>query len=63
MAAERNDDAPAPVIDLEPILAQVKTGDPVGAAYRLQQAVGREVPGRLFYEAGSIALSRRDDLG
>lgn len=51
------------MIDLEPILEQVHVGDPVGAAYRLTQAFGTAADGRSFYEAGSLALSRRDELG
>ncbi len=51
------------VRDLEPIFDQVKTGDPIGAAYRLAQMAGTDEAGRFFYEAGSIALSRRDELG
>src|SRR5262245_59235802 len=51
------------MVDLEPILEQVASGDPVGAAYRLTQAAGKDAPGRMFYEAGSVALSRRDELG
>lgn len=50
-------------LDIEPILAQVQAGDPVGAAYRLSQLAGREGEGRIFYEAGSIALARREELG
>jgi tetratricopeptide (TPR) repeat protein len=49
--------------DLEPIFEQVQVGDPVGAAYRLVQLLGSEAPGTAFYEAGSRALARRDDLG
>lgn len=51
------------MIDLEPIFERVRAGDPVGAAYRFTQAAGTEAPGRMFYEAGSIALGRRDELG
>jgi tetratricopeptide (TPR) repeat protein len=51
------------VIDLEPIFEQIHVGDPVGAAYRLTQALGPQAEGRSFYEAGSRALSRRDELG
>jgi tetratricopeptide (TPR) repeat protein len=50
-------------IDLEPIFEQVQVGDPVGAAYRLVQQLGSEASGRAFYDAGSRALARRDDLG
>lgn len=49
--------------DLDPILERVGAGDPVGAAYRLTQEAGAEAPGRLFYDAGSMALARRDELG
>ncbi len=49
-------------VDLEPIFDQVQTGDPVGAAYRLAQLLAG-APGRAFYEAGSLALARRDELG
>ena len=49
--------------DLEPIFEQVQVGDPVGAAYRLVQLLGSEASGTAFYEAGSRALARRDDLG
>jgi tetratricopeptide (TPR) repeat protein len=48
---------------LEPIFDQVLSGDPVGAAYRLEQTLGPHAPGRDFYEAGSQALARRDELG
>lgn len=51
------------MIDLDAILERVKSGDPVGAAYRLIQQAGDAAPGRMFYEAGSVALSRREDLG
>lgn len=51
------------MIELEPIFAQVKAGDPIGAAYRMARTAGEDVPGRVFYEAGAIALSRRDELG
>jgi tetratricopeptide (TPR) repeat protein len=51
------------MIEIEPILQQIRSGDPVGAAYRLEQALGGDAPGRAFYEAGSVALSRREDLG
>lgn len=51
------------VFDLDPILEQVQGGDPVGAAYKLEQTLGKDAPGRAFYEAGSIALARRDELG
>jgi len=51
------------LLDIEPILSQVQTGDPVGAAYKLGQLLGAEAPGRAFYEAGSIALGRREELG
>ncbi len=51
------------MLDIEPILSQVQTGDPVGAAYKLGQLLGTEAPGRAFYEAGSIALGRREELG
>lgn len=51
------------MIDIEPILERVQAGDPVGAAYRLAQIAGAEAVGRVFYEAGSIALARRDELG
>jgi tetratricopeptide (TPR) repeat protein len=50
-------------LDLEPILEQVQVGDPVGAAYRLSQSMGTGAEGRAFYEAGSLALARRDELG
>ena len=49
--------------ELEPIFEQVQVGDPVGAAYKLVQTLGTEAPGTAFYEAGSRALARRDDLG
>src|SRR5687768_17791218 len=49
--------------DLDPILEQVQAGDPVGAAYRLEQLLGKDAPGGAFYEAGSLALSRREELG
>jgi tetratricopeptide (TPR) repeat protein len=49
-------------IDLDPIFAQVKAGDPIGAAYRLQ-TIAADGPGRMFYEAGAAALSRREELG
>ena len=49
--------------DLEPIFDQVQGGDPVGAAYRLVQLLGPAAAGKTFYEAGSMALARRDDLG
>jgi tetratricopeptide (TPR) repeat protein len=51
------------LVELEPILERVGAGDPVGAAYRLSQEAGAEAPGKLFYDAGSVALSRRDELG
>jgi tetratricopeptide (TPR) repeat protein len=51
------------LIELEPILERVASGDPVGAAYRLSQEAGTEAPGKLFYDAGSLALSRREELG
>jgi tetratricopeptide (TPR) repeat protein len=51
------------LLDIEPILSQVQTGDPVGAAYKLGQLLGAGAPGRAFYEAGSIALGRREELG
>lgn len=51
------------MIELEPIFAQVKAGDPIGAAYRMARSVAEDTPGRVFYEAGAIALSRRDELG
>jgi tetratricopeptide (TPR) repeat protein len=51
------------LIELEPILERVASGDPVGAAYRLTQEAGPEAPGKLFYDAGSMALSRREELG
>ncbi len=50
-------------MELESILERVGAGDPVGAAYRLSQEAGAEAPGKLFYDAGSLALSRRDELG
>jgi len=50
-------------VELESILERVGAGDPVGAAYRLSQEAGAEAPGKLFYDAGSLALSRRDELG
>jgi tetratricopeptide (TPR) repeat protein len=50
-------------IDLDPIFAQVKAGDPIGAAYKLAQIAGDTGPGRMFYEAGAAALARRDELG
>jgi tetratricopeptide (TPR) repeat protein len=50
-------------MDLDPILEQVQSGDPVGAAYRLVQLLGKEAVGRTFYEAGSTALAQRDDIG
>src|SRR5450432_935925 len=50
-------------MDFEPIFSQVQTGDPVGAAYKLAQQLGADAPGRSFYEVGSTALSRRDELG
>ena len=49
--------------DLEPIFDQVQSGDPVGAAYRLVQLFGPSGTGKAFYEAGSMALARRDELG
>jgi tetratricopeptide (TPR) repeat protein len=51
------------LLDLEPIFEQVQASDPVGAAYRLVQLLGVEGDGRAFYEAGSLALARRDELG
>ncbi len=48
---------------LEQVLEQIQVGDPVGAAYRFQQAMGNGAEGRSFYEAGSLALARRDELG
>jgi Tfp pilus assembly protein PilF len=51
------------MLDLDPILERVGAGDPVGAAYRLTQEAGKEAPGKLFYDAGSQALARRDELG
>jgi tetratricopeptide (TPR) repeat protein len=51
------------LVELEPILERVGAGDPVGAAYRLSQEAGPDAPGKLFYDAGSVALSRRDELG
>jgi tetratricopeptide (TPR) repeat protein len=51
------------LLDLDPILERVGAGDPVGAAYRLTQEAGQEAPGKLFYDAGSVALARRDELG
>lgn len=51
------------MIELEPIFAQVKAGDPIGAAYRMASGADKDTPGRVFYEAGAIALSRRDELG
>jgi len=51
------------LIDLEPLFAQIKGGDPVGAAYKLQQMAGEGGPGRVFYEAGAAALARREELG
>lgn len=51
------------MLDLDPILERVGAGDPVGAAYRLTQEAGQEAPGKLFYDAGSVALARRDELG
>src|SRR6187549_85257 len=50
-------------VNLEPIYEQVQAGDPVGAAYRLVQLLGERAVGRAFYEAGSMALARRDELG
>ncbi len=50
-------------MNLEPIFEQVLAGDPVGAAYRLEQTLGPHAPGKDFYEAGSHALARRDELG
>ncbi|MBI4508839.1 MAG: tetratricopeptide repeat protein [Deltaproteobacteria bacterium] len=51
------------MIDLEPIFSQIKSGDPVGAAYRLAQSLEKESPGRLFYDIGAMALARREELG
>jgi len=51
------------LIDLEPLFQQIKAGDPIGAAYKLQQMAGTAGPGRVFYEAGAAALSRREELG
>jgi tetratricopeptide (TPR) repeat protein len=48
--------------DLDPIFAQIQSGDTVGAAYRLVQEM-KEAPGRMFYEVGSLALGRREELG
>lgn len=50
-------------MELEAIFAQVQAGDPVGAAYRLVEQTGAEASGRELYEAGSVALARRDELG
>ena len=50
-------------LNLEPIFEQVLGGDPVGAAYRLEQAMGDKAPGKAFYDVGSQALARRDELG
>ena len=49
--------------DLEPIFEQIENGDPVGAAYRLVQSLGPTETGKTFYEVGSAALARRDELG
>jgi len=51
------------VTDLEPIFEQIENGDPVGAAYRLVQSLGPNETGKTFYEVGSAALARRDELG
>jgi len=51
------------VTDLEPIFEQIENGDPVGAAYRLVQSLGPAETGKTFYEVGSAALARRDELG
>ncbi|MSP17120.1 MAG: tetratricopeptide repeat protein, partial [Myxococcales bacterium] len=51
------------MLDLDAILEQVTAGDPVGAAYRLGQEAGADAAGRMFYEAGSVALARREELG
>ena len=50
-------------LNLEPIFEQVLGGDPVGAAYRLEQVMGDKASGKAFYEVGSQALARRDELG
>jgi tetratricopeptide (TPR) repeat protein len=50
-------------LNLEPIFEQVLGGDPVGAAYRLEQLLGDKASGKAFYEVGSQALARRDELG
>ena len=50
-------------LNLEPIFEQVLGGDPVGAAYRLEQVLGDKASGKAFYEVGSQALARRDELG
>ena len=55
--------AAKPILSLESFFEQVQAGDPVGAAYRLEQSAGRDAPGQLFYEAGALALDRRDELG
>jgi tetratricopeptide (TPR) repeat protein len=51
------------MMNLDAIFEQVLSGDPVGAAYKLEQTLGAHAPGKDFYEAGSQALARRDELG
>lgn len=50
-------------MDLSSIFEQVSAGDPVGAAYRFAQLAGPDATGDTFYEAGSLALGQRDELG
>jgi tetratricopeptide (TPR) repeat protein len=50
-------------MDLSSIFEQVSAGDPVGAAYRFTQLAGPDATGDTFYEAGSLALGQRDELG